>query len=135
MLFVAKFSVSASSPRLRRFEERLQRIGLLGRGPYCLYVASLVVSTQDKITPSLYREVVGLVVRLREQKISMERLRLERARFELDIAELVMKHIDKLKSSGVLQIEDRGEAAKKIRELMFGKYTKEQLEAAKFSVV
>jgi hypothetical protein len=34
------------------------------------------------------------------------------------------------KSSGVPQIEDRGEAAKKIRELMFGKYTKEQLEAA-----
>ena len=67
-----------------------------------MYVASLVVSTQDKITPSLYREVVGLVVRLREQKISMERLRLERARFELDVADLVMKHIDKLKSSGVL---------------------------------
>ena len=91
---------------------------------------AMEVVTQDKITPSLYREVVGLVVRLREQKISMERLRLERARFELDVAELVMKHIDKLKSSGVLQIEDRGEAAKKIRELMFGKYTKEQLEAA-----
>jgi hypothetical protein len=35
-----------------------------------------------------------------------------------------MKHIDKLKSSGVLQIEDCGEAAKKIRELVFGKYTK-----------
>src|SRR5205085_1048067 len=51
------------------------------------------VVTQDKITPSLYREVVGLVVRLREQKISMERLRLERARFELDVADLVMKHI------------------------------------------
>ena len=33
----------------------------------------------------------------------------------------------------VLQIEDRGEAAKKIRELMFGKYTKEQLEAAAFA--
>jgi hypothetical protein len=91
---------------------------------------AMEVVTQDKITPSLYREVVGLVVRLREQKISMERLRLERARFELDVAVLVMKHIDKLKSSGVLQIEDRGEAAKKIRELMFGKYTKEQLEAA-----
>ena len=91
---------------------------------------AMEVVTQDKITPSLYREVVGLVVRLREQKISVERLRLERARFELDVADLVMKHIDKLKSSGVLQIEDRGEAAKKIRETMFGKYTKEQLEAA-----
>jgi hypothetical protein len=33
-----------------------------------------------------------------------------------------MKHLDKLKSSGVLQIEDRGEAAKKIRETIFGKY-------------
>jgi hypothetical protein len=86
---------------------------------------AMEVVTQDKITPSLYREVVGLVVRLREQKISMERLRLE-----LDVADLVMKHLDKLKSSGVLQIEDRGEAAKKIRETMFGKYTKEQLEAA-----
>ena len=28
--------------------------------------------------------IVGLVVRLREQKISRQRLRLERARFELD---------------------------------------------------
>lgn len=91
---------------------------------------AMEVVSQDKITPSLYREVVGLVVRLREQKISMERLRLERARFELDVADLVMKHLDKLKSSGVLQIEDRGEAARKIRETMFGKYTKEQLEAA-----
>src|SRR3954469_24897982 len=87
------------------------------------------VVNMPKIT-SFYREVVGLVVRLREQKISMERLKLERARFELDVADLVLKHIDKLKESGVLQIEDRGEAAKKIRELMFGKYTKEQLEAA-----
>jgi hypothetical protein len=33
-------------------------------------------------------------------------------------------------SSGVLQIDDRSEAAKKIRKLMFGKYTKKQLEAA-----
>jgi hypothetical protein len=40
----------------------------------------------------------------------MERLRLEPARFELDIAELVMKHIDKLKSFGVLQIEDHGDS-------------------------
>ena len=63
----------------------------------------------------------------------MERLRLERARFELDVADLVMKHLDKLKSSGTLQIEDCSEAAKKIRELMFGKYTKEQLEAAKLT--
>ena len=91
---------------------------------------AMEVVNEDKITPSLYREVVGLVVRLREQKISMERLRLERARFELDVAELVMKHLDRLKASGVLQIEDRGEAAKKIRETMFGKYTKEQLKAA-----
>jgi hypothetical protein len=60
----------------------------------------------------------------------MERLRLERARFELDVADLVMKHLDQLKSSGALQIEDRGEAAKKLRELMFGRYTKEQIEAA-----
>jgi hypothetical protein len=95
---------------------------------------AMEVVTQDKITPSLYREVVGLVVRLREQKISMERLRLERARFELDVADLVMKHIDKLKESGALQLEDRTEAAKKIREQMFGKYTKEQLEAAHFSL-
>ena len=55
----------------------------------------------------------------------MERLRLERARFERDVADLVMKHLDKLKSSGVLQIEDRGEVAKKIREELFGRYTKE----------
>ena len=94
---------------------------------------AMEVVTQDKITPSLYREVVGLVVRLREQKISMERLRLERARFELDVADLVMKHIDKLKESGALQLEDRTEAAKKIREQMFGKYTKEQLEAARLA--
>jgi hypothetical protein len=95
---------------------------------------ALVVVNHDKIIPTLYCEVVGLVVRLREQKISMERLRLERARFELDVAELVMKHIDKLKSSDVLRIEDRDEAAKKNPELMFGKYTKEQLEAAAFAV-
>ena len=94
---------------------------------------AMEVVNQDKITPSLYREVVGLVVRLREQRISMERLRLERARFELDVADLVMKHLDKLKSSGVLQLEDRGEAAKKIRDMMFGKYTKEQLEAAQLA--
>jgi hypothetical protein len=41
-----------------------------------------------------------------------------------------MKQLNKHKSSGVLQIEDCGEAAKKIRVMMFGKYTKEQLEAA-----
>lgn len=86
------------------------------------------------ITPSLYREVVGLVVRLRDQKISMERLKLERARFELDVAELVMKHIDKLKASGALQIKDRAEAARKIREELFGKYTKEQIDAAALSL-
>jgi hypothetical protein len=32
-----------------------------------------------------------------------------------------MKHLDKLKASGALHIEDRGEAAKKIREQLFGK--------------
>src|ERR1041385_812465 len=95
---------------------------------------AMEVVNMPKITPSFYREVVGLVVRLREQKISMERLKLERARFELDVADLVMKHIDKLKASGALQVEDRGEAAKKIRETMFGKYTKEQLEAAALAV-
>jgi hypothetical protein len=94
---------------------------------------AMEVVNADKITPSLYREVVGLVVRLREQKISMERLRLERARFEFDVADLVMKHLDKLKASGVLQIEDRGEAAKKIRLEIFGKYTRQQLEAANLS--
>jgi hypothetical protein len=53
-----------------------------------------------------------------------------RSRSELDIAELVLKHLDKPKSSAILQLEDRGEGAKKIRSVMFGKYTKEQLEAA-----
>jgi hypothetical protein len=96
---------------------------------------AMEVVNMPKITPSFYREVVGLVVRLREQRISMERLRLERARFELDVAELVMKHLDKLKSSGVLEVEDRSEAAKKIRETIFGKYTKEQLDAAALAVV
>lgn len=91
---------------------------------------AMEVVNQPKITPSFYREVVGLVVRLREQKISMERLALERARFELDVAELVMKHIDKLKESGALQIEDRGDAAKRIRAELFGKYSEQQLEAA-----
>jgi hypothetical protein len=43
----------------------------------------------------------------------MERVRLECARFELEVADLVMKHIEKVKSSGVLHVEDRGEAAKK----------------------
>jgi hypothetical protein len=32
-------------------------------------------------------------------------------------------------STGALQIEDRSEAAKRIREELFGKYTKGQLEA------
>jgi hypothetical protein len=32
--------------------------------------------------------------------------------------------------AGALQIEDRSEAAKKIREELFGNYTKEQLNAA-----
>jgi hypothetical protein len=94
---------------------------------------AMEVVNEDKITPSLYREVVGLVVRLREQRISMERLKLERARFELDVADLVLKHIDKLKASGALHLEDRREAAKKIRETMFGKYTREQMEAAALS--
>src|SRR3954470_919756 len=54
---------------------------------------AIEVVNMPKITPSFYREVVGLVVRLREQKISMERLKLERACFELDVADLVMKHL------------------------------------------
>jgi hypothetical protein len=41
-----------------------------------------------------------------------------------------MKHIDKLKASGSLHLEDRREAAENIRETIFGKYTKEQIEAA-----
>ena len=61
-------------------------------------------------------------------------LKLERARFELDAADLVMKHMDKLKSSGTLQIENRSEAAKKIREQLFGKSTKEQMETASLIV-
>ena len=64
----------------------------------------------------------------------MERLKLELARFEFDVADLVLKHLDKLKASGALQIEDRCEAAKKIREELFGKYTKEQLDATALSV-
>jgi hypothetical protein len=72
---------------------------------------AMEVVNMPKITPSFYREVVGLVVHLREQKISMERLKLERARFELDVANLVNKHLDKLKPCGALQIEDRNEAA------------------------
>jgi hypothetical protein len=63
----------------------------------------------------------------------MERLKLERARFELDVADLVMKLIKKLKASGALQIEDRREAAKKMSEQIFGKYTREQLEAAQLA--
>jgi hypothetical protein len=96
---------------------------------------AMEVVNMPKITPSFYREVVGLVVRLRDQKISMERLKLERARFELDVAELVLKQLDKLKASGVLEVEDRSEAARKIRETIFGKYTKEQLDAAALSSV
>ena len=46
-----------------------------------------------------------------------------------------MKHIDKLKECGVLQLEGRTEAAKKIREQMFGKYSKEQLEAQSWRAV
>ena len=61
-------------------------------------------------------------------------MKLERARFELDVADLVMKHLDKLKASGALQIEDRSEAAKKIREELFGKYTREQINAAALTV-
>ena len=41
-----------------------------------------------------------------------------------------MKHIEKFRSSGSLQIDDRGEAAKEIREVLFGTHTKEKLEAA-----
>ena len=65
----------------------------------------------------------------------MERLKLERARFELDVADLVLKQLDKLKASGVLEVEDRSEAARKIRETIFWKYTKEQLDAAALSSV
>jgi hypothetical protein len=82
----------------------------------------------DETGPSLSREAVALFVRLRKQRINGTPP--ERARFELDVADLVMKHLDKLKSFGALHIEDRAEAAKKIREQMFGKYTREQLEAA-----
>jgi len=46
---------------------------------------------------------------------------------------LVMKRLDQLKSSGVLEVADRDEAARRIRETMFGKYTKEQCEAAALS--
>jgi hypothetical protein len=91
---------------------------------------SMEVVTAEKITPSHYREVVGLVVRLREQNIAKERLRIERARFELDVAEMVLKHIDKLKASGALDVEDKGEAVRKVREALFGRYTSEQIEAA-----
>jgi hypothetical protein len=133
--------VAAAKRNLAQQAEAAQEIVMTGSDAETVedaVVAMLInrameVVNQDKITPSLYREVVGLVVRLREQRISMERLRLERARFELDVADLVMKHLDKLKSSGVLQLEDRGEAAKKIRDMMFGKYTKEQLEAAQLA--
>ena len=100
-----------------------------------LISGAMEVVNMPKITPSFYREVVGLVVRLRDQRISMERLKLERARFELDVAELVLKQLDKLKASGVLEVEDRSEAAKKIRETIFGKYTKEQLDAAALSTI
>jgi hypothetical protein len=96
---------------------------------------AIEVVNMPKITPSFYREVVGLVVRLREQKISMASLKLERARFELDVADLVMKHLDKLKASGALQIEDRSEPAKRIREELFGKYTKEQLNGTALASV
>ena len=37
----------------------------------------------------------------------MERLKLGRARFELDVADLVLKQIEKLKASVVLEVEDR----------------------------
>jgi hypothetical protein len=36
---------------------------------------------------------------------------------------------------GALQIENRSEAAKRIREELFGKYTKEQLDAAALASV
>lgn len=95
---------------------------------------ALEVTQSDNIKPSHYREIVGLVVRLREQNIAKERLKLERARFELDVADLVLKHIDKLKDKGVLQTEDRQEAARMIRETIFGKITAEQAEASALAV-
>lgn len=39
---------------------------------------------------------------------------------ELDVVD----RLDKRKASGALQIEDRSEAAKRIREELFGKYSK-----------
>jgi hypothetical protein len=129
--------VAAAKRNLAQQAEATQEIVMAGSDAETVedaVVAMLInrameVVNMPKITPSFYREVVGLVVRLREQKISMERLKLERARFELDVADLVMKHLDKLKASGALQVEDRSEAAKRIREELFGKYTKEQLSA------
>ncbi len=138
MVFYQARKVSLSRRNLREQAEAARELVMSGTDAETVEEAvismlinrDMEVVNEDKITPSLYREVVGLVVRLREQRISMERLKLERARFELDVADLVLKHIDKLKASGALQIEDRREAAKLIREQMFGKYTKEQLEAS-----
>ena len=93
---------------------------------------AMEVVTTPQIKPAHYREIVGLVVRLREQNISLERLKLERERFQLDVAAL--KHLQKLVTSGVLQIEDQSHAVKKIRDTMFGAYTKDQLEAAALAV-
>ena len=42
--------------------------------------------------------------------------------------------IARFKASGALQIEDRSEAAKRIREELFGKYTKAQLDAVALAV-
>ena len=49
---------------------------------------------------------------------------------ELDVANLVMEHIDKLKSSGVLQIKGRREPPKRIAKQSPVNVTEKQLEAA-----
>jgi len=53
----------------------------------------------------------------------------------LELTELASAFIGPTSGRKVLQIEDRSEAAKKIRKLMFGKYTKEQLEAASLASI
>jgi hypothetical protein len=79
--------------------------------------------------PSLFREVVGLVVRLREQRI-MERLKLERARFEPTSPTSFSNTSTNSKLLARFISKTAVKLPKKIRETMFGKYTKEQIEAA-----
>ena len=79
--------VAAAKRNLAQQAEAAQEIVMAGSDADTVeetVVAMLInrameVVNMPKITPSFYREVVGLVVRLREQKISMEHLRLERA--------------------------------------------------------